>query len=134
MGKVAVMMSENQVNAQMSSHFGKAEWVMVADTECHAFDFLKNEAAGGKNVVEMIAGQNCSDAIFSEIGNGALGHLKAENICGWFAPANISGQQALEMFENLQLRAADTASERPAGHGCCCAKQAGVEATSCCGR
>jgi predicted Fe-Mo cluster-binding NifX family protein len=128
------MMLENNVTAQMSAHFGKAEWVMVADTECHAFDFLKNEAANGRSVVEMVSSHNCTDAIFSEIGNGALGHLKAEGIRGWVAPSNISGQQALEMFEHLQLRAADTASGRPAGHGCCCAKQAGSEATSCCGR
>lgn len=134
MSKVAVMMSENNVKAQMSAHFGKTEWVMVADTECHAFDFLKNEAAGGKSVVELVASQKCSDAIFSEIGNGALTHLKSAGIRGWMAPANISGQQALEMFEHLRLQAADTASERPAGHGCCCAKQAGAEATSCCGR
>jgi predicted Fe-Mo cluster-binding NifX family protein len=134
MSKVAVMMLENNVKAQMSAHFGKAEWVMVADTECHAFDFLKNEAANGRSVVEMVSSHNCTDAIFSEIGNGALGHLKAEGIRGWVAPSNISGQQALEMFEHLQLRAADTASGRPAGHGCCCAKQAGSEATSCCGR
>jgi predicted Fe-Mo cluster-binding NifX family protein len=134
MSKVAVMMLENNVKAQMSAHFGKAEWVMVADTECHAIDFLKNEAANGRSVVEMVSSHNCTDAIFSEIGNGALGHLKAEGIRGWVAPSNISGQQALEMFEHLQLRAADTASGRPAGHGCCCAKQAGSEATSCCGR
>jgi predicted Fe-Mo cluster-binding NifX family protein len=134
MSKVAVMMSENQVNAQMSSHFGKAEWVMVADMDSRAFAFLKNEAANGRSVVELVSNHHCSDAIFSEIGIGALGHLKAEGIRGWVAPANISGQQALEMFEHLRLQAADTASERPAGHGCCCAKQVGTEATSCCGR
>jgi predicted Fe-Mo cluster-binding NifX family protein len=130
MSKVAVMMSENNVKAQMSEHFGKAEWVMVADTECHAFDFLKNEAAGGKSIVEMIAGQNCTDAIFSEIGNGALGHLKAENVRGWVAPANISGQQALEMFEHLRLQAADSSS----AHACCGSHHAGSKATTCCGR
>ena len=130
MSKVAVMMSENNVKAQMSPHFGKAEWVMVADTECHAFDFLKNEAAGGKSVVEIIAGQNCSDAIFSEIGNGALGHLKAEGIRGWVAPSNISGQQALEMFEHLRLQAADSSS----AHACCGSHHTGSKATTCCGR
>jgi predicted Fe-Mo cluster-binding NifX family protein len=130
MSNVAVMMSENQVNAQMSSHFGKAEWVMVADTECHAFDFLKTEAAGGKSVVELVASQNCTDAIFSDIGNGALGHLKAEGIRGWVAPANISGQQALEMFEHLRLQAADSSS----AHACCGSHHTGSKATTCCGR
>lgn len=134
MSKVAVMMSENNVKAQMSAHFGKAEWVMVADTDSRAFAFLKNEAANGRSVVELVSSHNCTDAIFSKIGNGALCHLKAEGIRGWVAPANISGEQALEMFEHLRLQAADTVSERPAGHGCCCAKQVGAEATSCCGR
>ena len=82
MSKVAVMMSENQVKSQMSSHFGKAEWVMVADTDSRAVAFLKNEAANGRSVIDLVSSQNCSDAIFSEIGNGALGHLKAEGIRG----------------------------------------------------
>ena len=130
MSKVAVMMSENQVKAQMSPHFGKAEWVMVADTESHTLAFLKKEASNGKSVVEMIAGQNCTDAIFSEIGNGALGHLKAEGIRSWVAPANISGQQALEMFEHLRLQAADPSS----AHACCGSKHAGSKATTCCAK
>src|ERR1035441_10174793 len=102
MSRVAVMMSENHVKAQMSSHFGKAEWVMASDTESHTFVFLKNEAANGKSVAELVASQGCTDAIFNGIGNGALAHLKATNVRGWVAPPNISGQQALERFEQLQ--------------------------------
>jgi predicted Fe-Mo cluster-binding NifX family protein len=105
---------------------------MVMNTECHTFDFIKNEAAGGKSVVELLSSQNCTDAIFSEIGSGALGHLKSVGVRGWMAPASISGQQALEMFDDLRLKAADLPSEKSAGHGCCC-KQAGAAATSCCG-
>jgi predicted Fe-Mo cluster-binding NifX family protein len=42
MSKVAVMMSENQVKAKMSSHFGKAEWVMVVDTDCMLLTLLRS--------------------------------------------------------------------------------------------
>ena len=132
MSRVAVMMSENHVKAQMSSHFGKAEWVMAADTESHTLAFLKNEVANGKSVVDLVASQGCTDAIFNGIGNGALAHLKATNVRGWVAPPNISGQQALEMFEHLRLQPAASASEGHSGKGCCCAKQAGSEAASCC--
>jgi len=116
----------------MSSHFGKAEWVMAADTESHTLAFLKNEVANGKSVVDLVASQGCTDAIFNGIGNGALAHLKATNVRGWVAPPNISGQQALEMFEHLRLQPAASASEGHSGKGCCCAKQAGSEAASCC--
>jgi predicted Fe-Mo cluster-binding NifX family protein len=126
------MMSENDVKAQMSSHFGKAEWVMVTDTESHTLVFLKNEGANGKNVVDLVASQGCTDAIFNDIGNGALAHLNATDVRSWVAPPNISGQQALEMFEHLRLQPAASASEKHSGKGCCCAKQSGSEATSCC--
>ena len=86
MSRVAVMMSENHVKAQMSSHFGKAEWVMAADTESHTLAFLKNDVANGKSVVDLVASQGCTDAIFNGIGNGALAHLKATNVRGWVAP------------------------------------------------
>jgi predicted Fe-Mo cluster-binding NifX family protein len=132
MSRVAVMMSENHVKAQMSSHFGKAEWVMAADTESHTFVFLKNEAANGNGVVNLVASQGCTDAVFNAIGNGALARLKATDVRGWMAPPNISGQQALEMFEHRRLQPAASASEGHSGKGCCCAKQAGSEAASCC--
>jgi predicted Fe-Mo cluster-binding NifX family protein len=132
MSRVAVMMSENHVKAPMSSHFGKAEWVMAADTESHTFVFLRNEAANGKSVVDLVASQGCTDAIFDGIGDGALARLRATNVRGWVAPPNISGQQALEMFEHLRLQPAVSASEGHSGKGCCCTKQAGSETASCC--
>ncbi len=132
MSKVAVMLSGNCASAPMSSHFGKAEWIMAADTESHTLVFSENEAAKGKSVVELIVSQNCTDAIFSEIGDGALRHLQSANIHGWMAPASITGRQALEMFEHLRLHPAVSASEGHKDHGCCCAKKAGSEASQCC--
>lgn len=132
MSRVAVMMSENHVKAPMSSHFGKAEWVMAANTESHTFVFLRNEAANGKSVVDLVASQGCTDAIFDGIGDGALARPRATNVRGWVAPPNISGQQALEMFEHLRLQPAVSASEGHSGKGCCCTKQAGSETASCC--
>jgi len=132
MSNVAVMLSGNCVSAPMSSHFGKAEWIMTADTESHTMVFLENEPANGKSVVELIVGQNCTDAIFTEIGDGALRHLQSANIHGWMAPANITGRQALEMFEHLRLHPAASAADGHGGHECCCAKKAGSEASPCC--
>ena len=131
MSKVAVMMSENSLEGQMSSHFCKAEWVMIANTDSESHVFLKNEGVQGKSVAELVASLECTDAIFSEIGNGALGHLKAANIGGWMAPRHITGLQALVMFQNRQLQPA-AATEGHAGRGCCCASKTGSEVHSCC--
>lgn len=64
--------------------------------------FVRKELAK----LNLVASQGCTDAIFNGIGNGALARLKETNVRGWVAPPNISGQQALEMFEHLQLQPA----------------------------
>jgi predicted Fe-Mo cluster-binding NifX family protein len=125
------MMSDNRLEAQMSAHFGKAEWAMVADTQCHSVTFLKNDAARCKAAVELIADLNCTDAIFTEIGNGALAHLRAATIRGWLAPPNITGRQALEMFEHLRLLSAEAPAASP-GAGCTCSHHANAETHACC--
>jgi predicted Fe-Mo cluster-binding NifX family protein len=32
MAKIGEMMSENRADEKMSSHFGKAEWIMISDS------------------------------------------------------------------------------------------------------
>src|SRR6266702_5560058 len=111
MSKIAVMMSANRTDAPLSAHFGRAEWIMIADTEARAFAFQKNEAANGKSVVEFLTSQNCTDVIFTELGEGARRQLEARSIRGWVAPAEINAQQALQMFDHMRLRLADAATE-----------------------
>ena len=132
MSKVAVMMSADRPDKVMSSHFSKAEWIMVADTKLRGLSFLKNERLQCNSVVDVVLQQGCDDVIFADIGNGAFQHFNSAGIRGWVAPANISGQQALEMFEHLRLQPAQSATEQHGGRGCCCTKPAGAEATSCC--
>ena len=86
MGKIGVMMSADRADGQMSSHFGKAEWIMVADTENPVLEFVKNTGLNGKNVVEIVIRQGCADVILTDIGDGALGHLQVAHIRAWAAP------------------------------------------------
>lgn len=132
MSKVAVMMSENSIEAPMSSHFGKANWVMTADTETHTSVFMKIEAANGRSVADLLASQGCTDVVVGGIGNGALACLQATGIRGWMAPPNLNGQQALRMFEHLRLRPAVPQSEGHSSKGCCCTKETGTKTDSCC--
>lgn len=132
MSKIGVMMSADRADGEMSSHFGKAEWIMISDTENRAPEFVKNNGLNGRSAVEIAIRQGCTHMIFTEIGNGAVGHLMAAGIRGWIAPEHITGQQALQMFGQVALQPANAATKQGGGHGCYCADRAGSEATACC--
>jgi len=132
MAKIGVMMSADRADEEMSSHFGKAEWIMVADTEKSVLAFVKNEGLNGRSAVEIAIREGCTDVIVSEIGNGAFGNLKAARIRSWVAPEHITGKQALKMFEQSALQPANGSTKQGDGLGCCCAPRSGSEASSCC--
>ncbi len=131
MSKIGVMMSADRAEEQISAHFGKAEWIMVAGTESPVPVFVKNEGMNGKGAVEIAIRNGFTDMIFTEIGNGAFGHLHAANIRGWVAPENITGQQALELFAQSKLQPASAATKQGGGHGCCCSSGEGGHGGCC---
>jgi len=132
MSKIGVMMSADRADEQMSAHFGKAEWIMVAGTENQAPEFVKNEGMNGKSAVEIAIRSGFTDMIFTEIGNGAYGHLHAANIRGWVAPEHITGEQALQMFAQSKLQPANAATKQGGGHGCCCSSADGAKSGGSC--
>jgi predicted Fe-Mo cluster-binding NifX family protein len=132
MSKIGVMMSADRADEQISSHFGKAEWIMVADPHNSVLEFVKNDGLNGRSAVEIAIRQGFTDVIFTEIGNGAFGHLRAAGIRGWLAPEHVTGQQVLKMFEHSQLQAVSSSTKQGGGHGCCCASRTGSEASACC--
>lgn len=115
MGKIAVMMSENRLEAQLSQHFGEAEWVLIADLEDHAFGFQKNEGSGVEGIASMMKKYSCSDVVFSFLDEGAEEHLHGLRIRGWKAPAETTGLYALQMLEHMRQEEA----EHGHGHGHC---------------
>lgn len=128
-------MSAERAEGQMSGHFGKAEWILFADTENRNLEFVKNDGLNGKSAVERLIHQGCTDVILTDIGDGALGHLQAAQIRAWAAPGPVTGDEALRMFREGQLTPVPTAraaTRGGRGHGCCCAKHDGSEAAACC--
>lgn len=135
MSRIGVMMSVDRADGQMSSHFGKAQWIMVADTETAATEFVRNEALNGRGVVDIVIRQGCTDVILADIGDGALGHLQAAHIRAWAAPAPVIGTAALQMFKDGQLPPVPLAlaAARHGEHrGCCCSSKDQSEAAECC--
>lgn len=136
MSKVAVMLSVDRPEGAMSSHFGKAKWFMIVDTEGGSPSFIRNEGLNGRSAAELAVRQGCTDVILAEIGDGALGHLQSAGIRAWAVPAIVSGQEALRMFGEGQLSSlpAAVAAERGAHHGCGCSSAAGADGGHrCCG-
>ena len=136
MGKIAVMMTVARPEGKMSSHFGLAKWMMIADKDSGSHEFMRNEQLNGRSVAEIAIGHGCSDVIVLDIGDGALRHLQTAKITAWAAPGPISGQEALTLFTAGNLSpvppaAAETGEKRHGG--CCCGAHAGPESSGCCG-
>jgi predicted Fe-Mo cluster-binding NifX family protein len=129
------MMSENRAEGQMSSHFGKAEWVMVVDTDNPVSTFVKNDSKTCKRVLDIALQHGCTDVILADIGDGALGRLQAAHIRALTTPAPIPGDEALRMFKDGQLQPVPTAlaaTRHGEGQGGCCTNRNGAEASACC--
>ena len=123
-------MSADRAAGQMSSHFGKAEWIMVAETGNPVLEFVKNTGLNGKSVVETVIRQGCTDVILTDIGDGALGHLQAAHIRAWAAPEPVAGSEALRLFREGQLLPvppARAATRHGEHQGCCCSSGTGSE-------
>lgn len=135
MSKIGVMMSAQSVDAPMSGHFGKAEWLMVVE-EAAPPRFVANAAANGHGVVAQVLAEGCSEVIFSEIGGGAARQLFAAGIRGWVAPKGLNGSEALARLRAGALMRLDAASlPLHEGGGCCCGHgKESAAATGCCSR
>jgi predicted Fe-Mo cluster-binding NifX family protein len=123
MSKIAVMMTAEKADEPMSLHFGKAEWLMIADAENASQEFVKNDAMNGRGAAEIVIGRGCRDVIATDIGDGALRRLQAARIQVWAAPSRVSGSKALQMQRAGELPPVPPAREETKhgeGHGCCC--------------
>lgn len=123
MSRIGVMMLAGQAEASLSTHFGKAPWLMVLDTEHGATEFVSNEPAHGCSMAGMVIEKGCTDVIVVDIGDGALAHLQAAQIRVWAAPGPVTGGEAVRMLQAGQLAnvpVAQTPGRHGAGQGGCC--------------
>lgn len=129
------MMSVERPEGQMSSHFGKAKWFMVAETAEGATQFVPNEGLNGRSAAEIAIDKGCTDIILIDIGDGALRRLQGANIRIWASPGVVTGNEALRMFAEGRLSlvpAAHAGTPQGGHHGGCCCGHTGSRATGCC--
>ena len=111
--KVGLMLSRKALDAPLGQHFGKAKWLLIYESDT-AFDFVRNEELSGRGVVEVFQQRGCSDAVFSNIGQGALEHLKAAGIRAWYGPPDVPVRELVERLQRGELKRAVEATEE--GH------------------
>ncbi len=117
MSNIAFMTLLNRENTTLSPHFGKAKWVMIQEPGA-APRFVQNAGLNGQAVVDILVANACTAVVFTEIGPGALHHLRTHNIRGWFAPANLSATEAAAMFVRGALKPALAPSKGHGSHAC----------------
>ena len=102
MSKIAFTALLNRPDSVLSPHFGKAKWILIRD-EGGQTTFEQNTVLNGRAVVDIMARHGCTDAVFTQIGDGAFVHLDRAGIRGWIGPANIPVPQLVERLERGQL-------------------------------
>jgi predicted Fe-Mo cluster-binding NifX family protein len=117
MSKVGFTTLLNREDSVLSPHFGMAKWVMIRDDDSGEITFEQNTGLNGRAVVDILARAGCRDAVFSEIGNGALRHLEDARIRGWLAPSDVPVPQLLARLSRGELPPAEGHTHGSGGHG-----------------
>jgi predicted Fe-Mo cluster-binding NifX family protein len=104
MSKVGLTVVRPDVESPLSSQFGLAGWVLICDTEGEERVFERNRLLYGMGVVDILERHRCTDAIFSNIGQGAFEALKAAKIRGWCGPEDVPAAQLVERLKRGELK------------------------------
>jgi predicted Fe-Mo cluster-binding NifX family protein len=120
MSKVGLTLLRPDWQSPLSPHFGIATWLLIYDTEMDQKKFERNRLLMGKGVVDVFALHRCTDAVFSNIGPGALEILRAAGIRAWYGPPDIPASQLVDRLKQGELEPANEARshdhESSSGH------------------
>ena len=114
MKKVAFTTLLKRDDSALSPQFGMAKWIMIRDNEVGQVTFEQNTALNGRAVVDIMVKHGCTDAVFTQIGAGALRHLQQAGIRGWTGEAGVPVSQLLERLGRGELSPAQTHSAHTA--------------------
>ncbi len=106
--KIALTTTGQDLNAPMDARFGRAARFLIYDTEEKTAALLENshgEAAQGAGIkaAETIVRAGASLLITGDCGPKAFNALKQAGV-KIFSAKDVSGQKALDLFSNGQLR------------------------------
>jgi predicted Fe-Mo cluster-binding NifX family protein len=113
MSKVCLVIARPDGGAPLSSQFGLAEWISICDTEGEQRVLERNRWLYGMGVVGILERHHCTDAIFSNIWEGAFEALKAAKIRGWRWPESVP---TVRLTERLKRGEFEKAGENVGDH------------------
>jgi predicted Fe-Mo cluster-binding NifX family protein len=121
MRTVGMTLLRPDLQSPLSPHFGLATWLLIYDTQTEQKTFERNRLLMGKGVVDIFVQHRCTDAVFSNIGPGALEILRAAGIRAWYGPPDVPASQLIDRLEHGELEPAKDARphdpEGASGHG-----------------
>jgi predicted Fe-Mo cluster-binding NifX family protein len=107
MSKVGLMVVRPEADSPLSAHFGLAGWVLICDTDGEEQILERNRLLYAMGVVGILERHRCTDAIFSNIGQGALEALQAAGIHGWYGPEGVPAPELVKRLGGGKLTRAD---------------------------
>lgn len=123
MSTIAFTTLLNREDSALSPHFGKAKWILIRDST-GKISFEQNTALNGRAVVDFMVRHGCTDAVFTQIGPGALSHLQNAGIRGWIGTASTPVPELVERLGRGELAPAAgfarnaTPQHAPGEHNC----------------
>jgi predicted Fe-Mo cluster-binding NifX family protein len=116
MSKIGFTTLLDRQESVLSSHFGMAKWVMIRDDDTGEVTFEQNTGLYGRAVVDILQRHGCTDAVFAEIGSGALRHLQEAGIRGWLAPSDVPVPELLDRLSQGELARAEAPTQASGRH------------------
>lgn len=132
MRKVGLTLLRPDWQSPLSPHFGVATWMLIYDTRTDQKTFERNRLLMGKGVVDVFAQHRCTDAIFSDIGPGALEILRATGIRAWYGPPDVPASRLIDRLKQGELEPANEA--RSHEHDCTSGHRGRGKLRDCCRR
>jgi predicted Fe-Mo cluster-binding NifX family protein len=111
MGKIGLTLSRNTLDAPLARHFGMAKWLLMYEND-QAFEFVQNTELYGRGVTDEFIRAGCVDAVFTNIGRGALEKLQAARIRPWYGPPDVPVREVIECLKRGELQEATEATEK----------------------
>jgi predicted Fe-Mo cluster-binding NifX family protein len=130
MTKVGMTLLRSDWQSSLSPHFGMAGWLLIYDANTGRRTFERNRQLFGKGVVDMFVQHRCTDAVFSNIGPGALEILRAAGIRAWYGSPDVPASQLIDRLEQGELEPAIEAKSR--SHDCTSGHSGRGKVRDCC--
>lgn len=122
MTRLAFPLSQDRLDAPLSEHFGKCQWLGVLEPGAPP-RFLRNEGLNGRWVAEALACVGVTDVVVGHLGGGAYRHLAEAGIRVWAAsPVGATATELAAQFAAGALSpmaAPPPLDHGPGGHGSC---------------